>query len=85
MTMVFERLERFQTDEHVTKNECITITIKDSKYEEKLMDYRKRFLFDENSKLALAIEESLYKSDSMKDTVTTEGHLNSNAYALFQR
>lgn len=82
--MVFERLERFQTDEPVIKSECVTITDEDSKYEEKVKDYRKLFLFDENSKLALAIEESLCKSGSIKAKVTSaEGQ--SNAYALFQR
>lgn len=81
--MVFERLQRFQIDEPVIKNEHITITVEDSNYDEKVKDYRQLFLSDENSKLALAIEEGLYKSGSIKATTTSEDQ--SNAYALFQR
>lgn len=81
--MAFERLELFQTDEPIIKSECITVTVEDSKYEEKVLDYRTLFLFDENSKLALAIEESLCKSGSINARNTSADQL--NAYALFQR
>lgn len=80
--LVFESLQRFQTDEPIIKSERITMTVADSKYEEKVKDYRKLFLFAENSKLAVAIEESLCKSGSINAKILSE---DLSAYALFQR
>lgn len=82
--MIFERLQRFQTDEPVTESDCVVpSTVDDDKYDEKVKDYRELFLFNENSKLALAIEEGLHKSGSINAKTPSAGQC--NAYALFQR